>query len=122
MRRAFQRGQLACCLVAVSLAACGGGSSNEDAAPPQEQRSLTVSWVAPEYSADGSALTDLAGYRVLVGTTSGQYVQTHTVDGGDTSSLTLTGLQPATYYIVVKAFDTSNNESEPTAEVVGIVQ
>lgn len=115
-----------CALAATAFTACGGGSSGSNEPPPagpaETARALTVSWTAPEHSADGSPLTDLAGYRVLVGTASGEYTRTYTVDGTQTLDLTIPDLSAGTYYVVVKAYDTSNNESEPTEELVGVVQ
>jgi hypothetical protein len=45
--------------------------------------STTLSWTAPTQNDDGSTLTDLAGYRIYWGTTSGSYPNSATI----TSSL-----------------------------------
>lgn len=55
--------------------------------------------------------SDLAGYKVYYGTSPGSY--TETKDVGNTTSTTLTGLDPCTvYYVAVKAYDTEGLESE----------
>src|SRR5262245_39192746 len=69
------RGSLLALLAAVMTAACGGGDSAAAANPldgaapsPAPSYSTTVTWTAPTLNTDGSALTDIAGYRVLYGT------------------------------------------------------
>lgn len=54
--------------------------------------------------------SDLAGYRVYYGTSPGVYTQS--VDVGNVTSTTISGLTDCTiYYFGVKAYDTANNES-----------
>ncbi len=80
--------------------------------------SATLAWVAPTTNSDGSTLTDLAGFRIYYGTASGTYTQSVTVNGPYTTNYTLSALPVgSTYYLVVRAFDTSNNESAASAEV-----
>lgn len=60
--------------------------------------------------------SDLAGYRVYRGTTSGVYTQMQ--DVGNVTSYQWNGLTPGqTHYFVVTAYDTSNNESSNSAQV-----
>jgi hypothetical protein len=133
-----------CVAFATALSACGGGtgSATEDASnvvlaastdptadsmatasryhPPKggaTAGALTVGWVAPTLSADGSPLTDLVGFRILVGTASGTYSNVVTVSDPAAVSYAFSGLPTGTYYVVVKAFDTANNESLPSAEL-----
>ncbi|HOJ13628.1 MAG TPA: fibronectin type III domain-containing protein [Deltaproteobacteria bacterium] len=71
--------------------------------------SLLVSW-----NANGEA--DLAGYKVYCSTQSGVYGQG--VDVGNVTSYSIPSVQAGTtYYVAVSAYDTSNNESEKSAEV-----
>jgi hypothetical protein len=62
-------------------------------------------------------LTDLAGYRVYQSTTSGTYnagpVATVAAPstGGGTATTTINNLAAGTYYFVVRAYDSSGNES-----------
>ncbi|HEY8710769.1 MAG TPA: hypothetical protein VIM34_22555, partial [Burkholderiaceae bacterium] len=53
---------------------------------------------------------------ILIGTSSGTYSSSVTVNDAAAVSYRITDLQPNTYYVVVKAFDTFNNESLPSAE------
>jgi hypothetical protein len=77
---------------------------------------MTVGWAAPTTSADGLRLGDLAGFRVYYGTASGNYTSSVDVPSATTLSATISGLPTATYYVVVKAYDSSNNESSASGE------
>jgi len=82
---------------------------------------LDTSWTAPTTNADGSALTDLASYRVYYGVTNApcpgsSFVAvispTLSPAPNQTVSVTLTGLTTGTlYYASVTAIDTNGNES-----------
>lgn len=78
---------------------------------------VTLSWSAPTTRADGSPLTNLAGYLVHYGTSHASY--THAVDVGGRNSLThtLQSLPAGTYYFSVTAYDTNGNESSYSTEV-----
>ncbi len=71
--------------------------------------SATLSWNAPTTNTDGTPLTDLAGYKVHMGTSSGNY--TTVVDIGNVTTYAVSNLAPGTYYFVVTAYDSSSNES-----------
>lgn len=77
--------------------------------PPAFAASVTLSWSAnPE--------TDLGGYKVLFGQTSGSY--TGTVDVGKVTQVGIPGLNDGTrYFFSLKAYDTSGNESPQAVEV-----
>ena len=64
--------------------------------------------------------SDLAGYKVYYGTAPGNY--TLSKDVGNTTSTTLTGLDPCTrYYVAVKAYDTGGLESASYSnEIAGL--
>jgi hypothetical protein len=71
---------------------------------------VTLAWNA-------NAESDLAGYRLHYGTTSGIYFTSK--DVGNTTEYTVTGLQEGlTYYFAVTAYDLSNNEGGSSGEVV----
>ena len=77
--------------------------------PPSGGGSAIVSWNANTES-------DLAGYQVFYGTSSRNYPNSISV--GKVTSATITGLTVGTtYYIAVKALDTSGNLSGFSAEV-----
>jgi hypothetical protein len=82
----------------------------------------TLAWAAPQANADGTALTDLAGFRVYYGTSHGVYSQSVTISSPTTLRYTIQNLSAGTYYMVVKAFDTSNIESAASTEVSKTIQ
>jgi hypothetical protein len=79
-------------------------------------RQAMLSWTAPTQNVDGSALTNLAGYKVYWGTGSRSYPNTADVSGASSTSHTL-ALNPGTYFFAVTALDSSGNESAFSGEV-----
>ena len=80
---------------------------------------VNLSWDAPTINADGTPLTDLAGYNVYYGTFSGNYSQN--IDVGNVLNYMVSNLESGiAYYFVVTAYDTSANESDYSNEVSGL--
>lgn len=70
---------------------------------------LRVAW-------DASADSNVVGYNIAYGTTSGRY--TKTLNAGNSNSATVGSLTPSTtYYFVVKAYNSFGLESVPSNEV-----
>jgi hypothetical protein len=128
------------------LGACGGGSGSTstsvaddlgtvDTAPTtvgtspttvaaQRVGSASLSWRAPAERVDGESLpmTEIAGYRIYYGTSSGQYdFQAPNVDAY-TSSITIDDLPVGTYYFVMTTVDVNGLESGYSSEAVKVVQ
>ncbi|MBI5548773.1 MAG: fibronectin type III domain-containing protein [Deltaproteobacteria bacterium] len=79
--------------------------------------SAVLSWDAPTTFTDGSALTDLSGYRVYYGTAPGSSSATVNVSS-PTVTYTISNLPGgATYYFSVTALSASGGESAHSAEV-----
>ncbi len=76
---------------------------------------VTLAWDAPTTNSDGSALTDLSGYKIYYGTSSGNY--TETVDIGNTTGASISALAAGNWCFAVTAYDTSGNESDYSNEV-----
>lgn len=70
-----------------------------------------LSWTPPTQNTDGTALTNLAGYRVVYGTSATALANTMPDYGVSVTATCITGLAPATYYFGVKAFNTTGGES-----------
>jgi len=63
--------------------------------------------------------SDLAGYKVYYGTSSGNYG--NPIDVGNVTTYELTGLNAGVeYYVAITAYDTADNESEKSDEEIGI--
>jgi hypothetical protein len=74
--------------------------------------SATLSWLPPTTRADGSRLTNLDGYHIRYGTTSGNYPSLIDVQNEGLTIAVVSNLPPATYYFVISAYDANGMESE----------
>ena len=83
----------------VTVAQSGSGAGN-----------ATVSWTAPTANTDGSALTDLAGYRIYYGTNSNALNEVVPVSNGVTTYV-VEGLTSGTWYFAVRAYTATGAES-----------
>ena len=79
--------------------------------------SATLSWQAPTTRTDGSPLTNLAGYRIRYGTSSGNYPNLVGIPNGGLTSAVIENLPPSTYYFVISAYDTTGAESDNSSPV-----
>jgi hypothetical protein len=79
-------------------------------------KTATLSWQAPSTNSDGSALTDLAGYRIHIGTRSRSYTQVISISQADTTRFVVTGLAPGSYYFALTSVDATGVESDYSAE------
>ena len=98
------------------FASASAASASAVASPPA-LGSATLTWTAPETHADGSALRDLAGYRIYYGAASDNYSASITVSDPTATTHTIQNLPAGTYYFVVKAYDKGNAESTRSPEV-----
>jgi hypothetical protein len=73
--------------------------------------SVTLSWTPPTQNTDGSALTNLAGYKVYWGTTQGSYPNSVTLNNPGLSTYVVTQLTPATWYFTMTALNAQGIES-----------
>ncbi len=76
---------------------------------------VTLNWTAPSTNTDGTPLTDLSGYNLYYGTSSGTYTNSITLT--NVITYTLNNLSNGTYYFVVTAYTTAGLESTPSNEV-----
>lgn len=75
------------------------------------QKSATVKWTTPTKNTDGSTLTDLAGFKVLYGSSSTALTQTANVSGATSNSWTSPDLAVGTWYFAAVAVTQSGIES-----------
>ena len=73
--------------------------------------SAVVSWTPPTTNTDGSALTNLASYRVIYGTSSSSLTRSYTVSDPTARTATVGSLTPATWYFAVKVVNSRGVES-----------
>lgn len=111
----------------IILAGCGGASTSGGTGGDgggdgggggggSVTTSVTLDWDAPTTNTDGSLITDLQGYKVYYGTSTGDY--SLSVDVGTSTDCLISSLtEGATYYFVVVAYDSLGNESDPSNEI-----
>ena len=81
---------------------------------------VKIDWNAPIINSDGTALTDLAGYKLYYGRASGDYDSA--IDVGNSTSFVLSDLTLGeTYFFALKSYDLSGNESAFSDEKIGRV-
>ena len=73
--------------------------------------SVTLSWLPPTQNTDGSALTDLAGYRVYWGPAPGNYPNSVTVPNAGLATYVVGQLTPAVWHFAVTAYTNAGVES-----------
>jgi hypothetical protein len=85
--------------------------------------SVSLSWTAPVARTDGSPLTmsEVAGFTVHYGTSTGSHPNVLNVDDGSATSVTVADLQVGTYYLVVTTRDNEGRESGDSDEVAKVV-
>ena len=74
--------------------------------------SVTLSWTAPTTRSDGSALTNLAGFKIYWGPAEGDYPNSATVENPGITVYVVEPLTPATWHFVVTALDLQGLESQ----------
>jgi hypothetical protein len=87
------------------------------AASAPTAQSVTLSWQPPTANTDGTALTNLNGYRILYGVQPGVYTQSVAVNGAGLTRYTIDNLQSGTYYVAMIAVNSTGAESEKSQEL-----
>jgi hypothetical protein len=77
--------------------------------------SATLSWQPPTENADGTPLTNLAGYVIRYGTRSDVLTLEVKISNPGVTTSVIEGLTPATWYFTVSAFTALGVESMPSA-------
>ena len=84
-------------------------------APAPVTGSATLSWSAPMQNTDGSALTDLAGFKVYHGTSATALNEVVQLEGSTSSGYTYSQLTAGTHYFAVSAYTAGGTESALSA-------
>jgi Putative Ig domain len=72
---------------------------------------IRVTWMPPTQRDDGSALTDLSGYKLYWGTAPDNYPNSVKISNIGVVNHVIEQLAPGTYYVVATAFDSKGVES-----------
>lgn len=81
-----------------------------------------LSWEPPTTNTDGSALTNLAGYRIVYGASAQQLTQTIQITNAGMSAYVVENLAPGTYYFAVRAYTSKGVESADSNVVPKVVR
>ena len=73
--------------------------------------SVTLSWTPPTTNADGSPMTDLAGYRVYFGRSPGALDEMIIINSTTTTRWVVDNLSSATWYFSMSSYNSSGIES-----------
>jgi hypothetical protein len=131
--RGSRRGFYLCAIAALgfALSGCGGGASGAASSgasnassvdpPTGNDGDVTLNWMPPTENTNGSALTNLAGYNIHYGTSSGDYTQTVSVSNPGIATYVVDNLTPGTYYFSVGAVNSQGVESPMSSEVSATV-
>lgn len=75
---------------------------------------VTVHWTPPTTTASGEPLTNLGGFQLFWGQNPSALTNSVRITSASTTSYTVTGLAPATWYFVVTSFTTGGTMSAPS--------
>ncbi len=101
----------------------GGAQSTPPATPPPTTTgSAALSWVPPTQNSNGTTLTDLIGFKVYWGTTSGVYTNQLLINNPTTKTWTVGNLGAGRWYFAVTALAASGMESTKSNEGTKLIQ
>jgi hypothetical protein len=83
--------------------------------------SATLTWLPPTENIDGTALTNLAGYRLYWGHQPGSYTNSTAVMSPGITTYVVENLASGTYYFAATAVNSSGAESAPSDAVSAVV-
>ena len=98
----------------------GGGGSGSGSLIGSGDTSFTLSWTPPTSNSDGSALTDLAGYKIRIGIDSGDYSETVDLNSPGISRYVVDGVPLDTYFVVMTSVNSAGTESAYSQEVAAL--
>jgi hypothetical protein len=78
---------------------------------PVMSRIATLSWEAPTSNTNGTALTDLSGYRIYYGTNANELNDSVQITNVGIQTYVIENLQPGTWYFAIRAITSAGTES-----------
>jgi hypothetical protein len=84
--------------------------------------SATLSWTPPTLNTNGTALTNLAGYRIYYGTSPSTLTRTVTLNSAGLTRYVISDLSAATWYFSIRAYTTTGSESVNSNTVSKVVR
>jgi hypothetical protein len=90
--------------------------------PGTSSGSATLSWTPPTRNSNGTALTNLAGYRIYYGTSAGSLTRTVTLNNAGLTRYVISDLSAATWYFSIRAYTSGGVESANSNNVSKVVR
>lgn len=84
---------------------------------PAEKGSVTLTWQPPTQNVDGSALTNLSGFRLYYGTAANALNTTAAINNAGVSRYTIENLNAGTWHFAITALNSSGAESDKSGTV-----
>ena len=78
--------------------------------------SATLTWIAPTERTDNTPLSNLAGFNIYYGQTSGDHANKIALNNPGIATYVVDNLTPGTWYFAVTAFDANGRESNSSRE------
>lgn len=112
----FSEGQVMASLPAFSITVVSASPSVSQPGQPSQPPtaspvSATLSWMPPTENSDGSVLTDLASYRVYIGSSPTSLQPLVVISNPGLARYVIDGLAPGHYYFAMTAVDARGVES-----------
>lgn len=103
-----------------STAGTGSGSKG-DTTPVAHANTVTINWTPPTENTNGSPLTNLAGYDIHYGTSSGNLSKKIAVSNPGIATYVVSNLSAGRYYFAVAAVNSAGTESPLSSQVSATV-
>ena len=101
-----------------SAAVDTGGTTSSASSNGEQNTSVTLSWAPPQTNADGSALTNLAGYHIHYGTQPTALNSEIDVPTAGLADYVVEGLKTnSTYYFAISSYNSEGIESADSAVI-----
>ena len=105
-----------------SLAAFSIAVAQPAGASAPSTGAVTISWLPPTENVSGTALTNLAGYRIYYGTSASSLTQVVNITNPGLATYVLSDLPAATWYFALTSVNSNGVESPRTAVMSHVVQ
>ncbi|MGH8314657.1 MAG: putative Ig domain-containing protein [Steroidobacterales bacterium] len=83
-----------------------------------KSKSVTLAWLTPTEKADGTPLTNLAGYIIRYGSSPTSYTNNVRVNDAGIQHYTVDALEAGTWYFAIAAFDAASGTSSNSNQVI----
>jgi hypothetical protein len=107
---AFRSVLLPALLSLITFGCTDGGSAPADPPVDSGTGTATLEWLQPSSNEDGSALTDLAGYKVYYGRQAYTFEQVVDVRGAAVSKAEIQNLAHGTWYFAIASYNAAGVE------------